>query len=226
MVNFQVFLFNLFITALWCAMIALVVFTTIYPFLLRHYHKRNTHQSLGQDIEFIEVGKVIGDYPQQVIAADQLFNWFGYWPSFHDAEIIWIKLEREREILHGDVTIEFLVNTWELVKENEQLKMNKCCLVHFAFKNCFDIKLDGFNHQNQLSTLGFLTKKQTLSKPELVLENAVVSTIDHQQNNSDKILKVVFIPEFGLDGGFKCYSGEILNITACDENGIALDKKA
>lgn len=70
----------------------------------------------------------MSDHIQRIIAADQLVDWFGYWPSFHDSEVLWIKLERGHQRLQGDVTVEFLVHTWELITVGDQLESRKNCL--------------------------------------------------------------------------------------------------
>ncbi len=164
----------------------------------------------------------MNDYPQRIKSADQLIKWFGYWPSFHDAEIMWIKLERGYERLQGDVQVEFLVNAWELVSEKGKLESQKHCLVHFRFENCADIKIDNFNQQNQLSTIDFVVSKQVLPQQKIVPTNAVVEIKDHNQFVADEILTVKFISEFGIEGGFKCSSGEIVNIIACDDDGTPI----
>ena len=49
----------------------------------------------------------------QVPGADKLVNWFGHWPSFHDAEVINLELNRvgrSRVNLHTFATISELDN--------------------------------------------------------------------------------------------------------------------
>ncbi|HXD10965.1 MAG TPA: hypothetical protein VN653_12950 [Anaerolineales bacterium] len=92
--------------------------------------------------------------------------------------------------------------------------------VHFVFKNCADIRLEGFNQQNQLSTIEFSVQKQVLPATNVVPTDAVVKIKDHNQFVAEAILAVNFVTEFGVDGGFKCSLGEVASIRACNEDGI------
>ena len=63
---------------------------------------------------------------------------FGYWPSFHDAEIHWLKLERVNETYQDYYSpdIEFLIHGWEMTSEVTEkgfFKLQKHHLVHFKF---------------------------------------------------------------------------------------------
>jgi hypothetical protein len=167
----------------------------------------------------------MSDCPPRIVAADQLVSWFGYWPSFHDAEILWIKLKRGYKKLQGDVEVEFLVHTWELVSVDNQLRSEKHCLIHFAFQHCAAIRLEGFNQQNQLSTIEFILEKQILPTSKVVPSNAVVQIKDHNQVMAEEVLVVNFVSEFGLSGGFKCYQGEVVSIRACNNDGMPFDEK-
>jgi len=47
---------------------------------------------------------------EQITGAAELHDWFGYWPDFHDAEIVSLHLNRQG--------ISFLrVHTWETTKQ-------------------------------------------------------------------------------------------------------------
>jgi hypothetical protein len=169
----------------------------------------------------------MSEFLGKIYAADQLINWFGHWPNFHDAEVMWIKLERGIELLQGNVRIEFLVHAWEWISlrkniNHSELGVQNRCLVHFAFENCANILLEDFNQQNQLSAIRFTVEKQTLQKNKIAPTNAVVYIQENQQYFADEILTVEFVSEFGLSGGFNCYTGKIVSITACKDNGIPL----
>jgi hypothetical protein len=129
---------------------------------------------------------------------------FGYWPSFHDAEIHWLKLERMNETYQGYFSpdIEFLIHGWEMtseITESGYYKLQKHHLVHFKFEDIFDIELDGFNHQNAI--LGLKITKEPETAVGVIL------------------LKIVIDPAHGLGGEFKAYKGSVVGVKPCNENG-------
>src|SRR5712692_434714 len=50
---------------------------------------------------------------QAIDGARELHDWFGYWPSFHDAEIIRLHLNRR-----GSSSL--VIHTWEMTKEVDE----------------------------------------------------------------------------------------------------------
>jgi hypothetical protein len=73
-----------------------------------------------------------------------LHDWFGYWPSFHDAEIVNLQLNRK-----GGSSL--FAHTWEMTKELDEkgcFVMTKHIVVEFLFDGVFDLNLTGFNQQN------------------------------------------------------------------------------
>lgn len=87
---------------------------------------------------------------QEIPGAAELHDWFGYWPTFHDAEIISLHLNRKGcSNLH--------VHTWEMTKEIDDkgyYVAAKHVVVEFAFENVFALDLIGFNDQNVIIGLG------------------------------------------------------------------------
>jgi hypothetical protein len=60
---------------------------------------------------------------------------FGYWPSFHDAEIKWLKME-SANANGSDPTLEFVIHCWEMtnkVSSSGCFINEKNTLVHFQF---------------------------------------------------------------------------------------------
>lgn len=86
--------------------------------------------------------------------ADQVVEWFGYWPSFHDAEVLSITLNRSTES-------QVAIHTWHMTSEVDSegyFVLTKHAVVVFYFtglmcdpsgeaRNVFQ----QFNHQNVLS---------------------------------------------------------------------------
>src|SRR5262249_26734004 len=82
-------------------------------------------------------------------AAD-LHDWFGYWPNFHDAEIISLHLNR-----NGNSSIR--VHTWEMTNEVDQngyFVQTKHLVIEFILENVLGLNLSGFNHQNVVFDIG------------------------------------------------------------------------
>ena len=76
--------------------------------------------------------------------ASELRDWFGYWPSFHDAEIISLHLNRR-----GSSSLR--VHTWEMTKEVDEkghYVLAKHVVVEFILETVSGLSLNGFNHQN------------------------------------------------------------------------------
>lgn len=120
---------------------------------------------------------------------------FGYWPSFHDAEIHWLRLNRTGP------TAEFLVHAFDMtdtVDERGYYVLTKHCLVHFRCDGLIGSTLDGFNHQNVLFGLGidYISDKDNTDHWELSLETS-----------------------YGLDGVITCESVSVTSITPCNSKG-------
>jgi len=87
---------------------------------------------------------------QAISGAQQLFDWFGSWPSFHDAEVLSIELNRT-----GPSKLR--VHTFRItdkVDESGHHVCDKHCIVTFILNQITVSKLAHFNHQNALSDLG------------------------------------------------------------------------
>lgn len=86
---------------------------------------------------------------QNVPGAQDLVTWFGDWPSFHDAEVLSIHLNRcSASIVR--------IFTW--LKANEindrgYFGATKHVLVTFVLEGIQTVQLDDFNHQNVISGL-------------------------------------------------------------------------
>jgi hypothetical protein len=80
----------------------------------------------------------------EIQGAAELQEWFGYWPSFHDAEIVGLHLNRE-----GVSSLR--VHTWEMTKEIDEkgyYVLAKHIVVEFIFEAVSGLSLEGFNQQN------------------------------------------------------------------------------
>jgi len=132
--------------------------------------------------------------------AEKLTTFFGYWPSFHDAEVLWLKLDREpRGGLCGP-TLEALVHAFEMMSEvnpEGYFVLRNHILVHFRFQDLDGLEMENFNHQNALMGLS-------------------IEEIEDQQ------IQVQFDAAFGVDAFFLCRAVQVLSVLPCTENGEPL----
>jgi hypothetical protein len=80
----------------------------------------------------------------EIEGAVELEEWFGYWPSFHDAEIVSLHLNRK-----GSSSLR--IHTWEMTKEIDDkgyYVLAKHIVVEFVFEAVCGLTLNGFNQQN------------------------------------------------------------------------------
>jgi hypothetical protein len=80
----------------------------------------------------------------QVIGAEKLREWFGCWPSFHDAEILRVELDRKTG---GRI----VVHAWNTARETDEsgyFIQRDHALVEFRFEGIFNLELVHFSEQN------------------------------------------------------------------------------
>jgi len=90
------------------------------------------------------------DALREIPGAAELYDWFGYWPSFHDAEVISLQLNRM-----GSSNLR--LHTWHTTKEVDEkgyYVQSKHVVVEFVFEAVSGLSLNGFNHQNVVFELG------------------------------------------------------------------------
>jgi hypothetical protein len=89
------------------------------------------------------------EFPRELTdieGAKDLFDWFGYWPSFHDGEVIEMQLCRSS-------FSSIKIHTWETTNEVDAQGysvMTKHVVVEFLFKGISTLRLSGFENQNVL----------------------------------------------------------------------------
>jgi len=100
---------------------------------------------------------------RDVSGTAELHDWFGYWPDFHDAEIVSLHLNRR-----GESSLR--IHTWETTREVDEkgcYAQAKHVVVEFILENVSDLSLNGFNHQNVVFGLAI---QKTASGFRLTLE--------------------------------------------------------
>lgn len=84
-----------------------------------------------------------------VAGGDQLLKWFGEVPTFHDAEIVSLSLNRVG-------ASELRIHGWVMTDEVDQhgyIVLDKYAVVTFRFSDIMDLQLDGFSGQNVIAGL-------------------------------------------------------------------------
>ena len=79
--------------------------------------------------------------------AAELFDWFGFWPTFHDGEVLSLHLDRA-----GPSHLR--VHTWERTNELDSrgcYVVRKRAIVTFILEQISELELDGFSQQNVLA---------------------------------------------------------------------------
>jgi|SRR5579872_1684379 len=120
---------------------------------------------------------------QFVHNSENLTAVFGKWPSFHDAEIIHIELDRRSPSLVAEI---FAFETTRDTDEKGFYRRIHESIVKIRFEGIDEVSLDGFNHQNVIAALAIEPR--------------------------DKRLHVTIEPLNGLGGDFYCESAEILDV--------------
>jgi hypothetical protein len=94
--------------------------------------------------------------PENAITnAEFITNHFGYWPSFHDAEILSITFERPRD--KSNSTARMKVYAFEMTDrlKGRFFKLVKHCIIEFELTALNGNEFDGFNHQNAVEEILF-----------------------------------------------------------------------
>jgi hypothetical protein len=93
-----------------------------------------------------------------VPSAQQVIDWFGRWPSFHDAEVVRIVLNRSGRselVVHA-------FNMTSKVNSHGYYVTEKHALLTFYLDGILNADLDGFNHQNVLNSLHISTEDKAI----------------------------------------------------------------
>jgi hypothetical protein len=139
---------------------------------------------------------------EQIAGAERLTAVLGYWPSFHDAEVYWIRLERDPLDDGLGPVLDALIKTEERTAEvspDGHCVLRKHVSVLMRFHECDDVKLEDFNHQNALLELGIR---------------------DIRDRQLDRIrFAVHFVGANGVEATFVCRAIECVSVTPCDAYG-------
>lgn len=127
-----------------------------------------------------------------VQSADRLTQIFGYWPTFHDAEVIRIVLDRGGT---GGPTLEAEIHVFEMTSEiapSGFYVLKKHTFVTLLFRGVALHELKWFNHQNVLFDLS-------------------LSSLDPTQHDGYRI-DVEMTSSYGMAASFQCVECEVTNV--------------
>lgn len=170
------------------------------PFVASNWFKSNIYWSqLADDVtDWVKVRKwATGPAPAHDIPLDpkisgkeQVLERFGRWPSFHDAEVLRINLDRRDPEQRRFPTLEIAIHCWERSENllaSGHFETSNHSLIHLRFRNVSKVDLKDFNIQNVLHAL---------------------SVIEIE----DGCLQVTIDGIYGLDGSFVAGSGEVVSV--------------
>jgi hypothetical protein len=122
--------------------------------------------------------------------SEALISLFGYWPSFHDAEVLQIAINRSSE--HGiGPSLSAAIHVFEMTREvdsNGHYICQKHSVVTLLFQGLAELTLDGFNHQNALQQLSII------------------------ESEPDGSLRVNFDSAYGLESELTCQTVKVVSV--------------
>jgi Immunity protein 50 len=118
-----------------------------------------------------------------------LIKIFGGWPSFHDAEVLRVELDRDGQQL---LAVIYLFRMTDKVDSSGYYVLENKVLATLRFLGVVDLTLKWFNQQNVLWNL---------------------EIIDVRERQLEHIsFEVSFPSSFGLEADFKCESIEVVSV--------------
>ena len=130
---------------------------------------------------------------------ESLTSVFGRWPSFHDAEVIWLRFDRRATSLGDAPTVEALIHTFEMTSEVNAAGfyvLRNHVLVHLRFSRVMQPILENFNYQNALLGL------------------RITDIMNRQMEDIN--FEVNLDAAFGVDAYFQCQRIEVVDVEPCD----------
>jgi len=137
---------------------------------------------------------------EHIIGTESVIAALGYWPSFHDAEVIAFSAERalpfkrDETIAHLAVHVRQYESVGEGTAQYEQI-LRKSILVRLAFKGACDFDLSDFNHQNVI--------------------NAITVSASGVSESAGLLVNIESI--WGFGGSLRCQSVEVEKVEAVND---------
>ena len=110
---------------------------------------------------------------ENIAGTEMVVAALGYWPTFHDAEVISFTAERALPFKFGFTVVRLAVHVrrYETIGEGtaryEQV-LRKSVLVRFLFNGACELELSDFNHQNVINAISVARVEGIEAAPLLV----------------------------------------------------------
>lgn len=122
--------------------------------------------------------------PTYISGHEKVTGHYGWWPTFHDAEILEIQLTRDGPACRIKL---FVYDMYRAPNTREWVETEKYANILFQFNDVVDIDLKGFNEQNVLSRIDF---------------NKV----------ANDIIEIRLPSIYGLNGSIRCKKVEVVDL--------------
>jgi hypothetical protein len=144
-----------------------------------------------------------------ITGSEKLTNIFGYWPSFHDAEVLGLHFDRGNiqtdKGIYKFPVLTLTIHVWELTKEIDSEGYLVCrhyTVVTLTFCDVSDFQMEGFNHQNAMLELSIVSRQRS--------------------EGPSPYFAVELVPAFGMGASFKCLQIEVIDAVRSAESGKML----
>ena len=144
----------------------------------------------------------------RIVGREKVISVFGRWPTFHDAEVLWLGLDRHGPGVGTGPSLEAVIHAFEMTSEvapTGHYVLKNHVLVHLRFVSVERVCLDGFNHQNALYSLSIRDAEPGAG-----------------ESPDDRRFEVTLDPAYGLGGTFACGGVEVVEVRPCDAGGEPL----
>ena len=138
--------------------------------------------------------------------SEKLTGIFGYWPSFHDAEVIDFHFWRgevepdEQRYVFPVLTVK--LHVWKLTDQTDErgyLVLRHHRLTTLRLHDVDEFSMEGFNNQNAIFEL-FIEQRERSDGPS-------------------PFFFVEFKPAFGMRASFRCFRVEVVDAMPCTKDG-------
>jgi len=167
------------------------------------------------DLERFDPSAIIRD-------SNKITDAFGYWPSFHDAEIHSFCLsvaDGQPWLTDSDSPVlDLHVHVFEMTKEvnaEGYFVLAKHTLAHLRFRNVEGLSISHFSYQNSIFELVFGIEPMSSPFGGGPAEGPVPD-----------VIKVKIYSNCGLQGEFRCHLAEVVSAVSCDENGNLAESRS
>lgn len=134
-----------------------------------------------------------------ILGSEKLTAIFGYWPSFHDAEVlemhVWRGKADPEATRHFVPQLTVKIHLWEMtaeINETGYFKLRHHTLVTLLFHGVDDFSMSGFNHQNAIFALKIIQQTRV--------------------DGPSPFFEVEFLPSYGVAALFTCAQIEVLEV--------------